>query len=529
MEHSVKKLIELFEEYEGNNYVTSRLEYYIQNLPTWINNDINNYEKRMNRTNELTNEYEIFCKIFLSKYKYFYLPSNNCFYEYDDKTYKIIKEDNIHYQLLYTITIEGKLVQWKHKTKTHIIKLIKERNLFTSIPETYTIQAVLGFLQTTLFENKDSAKYFLTVLGDNILKKNNEFIYIVTQNTKKILGLIEDIGLLTLGSSIVQNFITKHHDSHNRGNYRLIKTIDITVSLDVIKEILNKIGVDLLCVASHYSKRYNNAECYLTLKKKENENTELTKHALFFVNNSSQQIIDDFVSKCLTESSDETFIISWKNMHYIWKLYLSHINIPNMIYSNHLKEILKTKFSYKADNDSFTKITSKYLPQISMFLHFWEKYITIDNSSFNEYEIDELLCLYKYVNTQSVSITENEMIKFINHFFSPEVFILENKFVINIKCSLWNKCDNIQSFLDYYKCSQITNKNDSNNENSIDQGLLPIDDLYNSYQSFCNASMYVNNTSNMIVSKHYFENYISNELKQFIQFEKFIGVGWFES
>ena len=63
------------------------------------------------------------------------------------------------------------MVQWKHKTKTHIIKLIKERTLFTSIPETYTIQTVLGFLQTTLFETKDAAKYFLTVLGDNILKK----------------------------------------------------------------------------------------------------------------------------------------------------------------------------------------------------------------------------------------------------------------------------------------------------------------------------------------------------------------------
>ena len=359
METSIKKIVELFNQYEGNNYVTSRLEYYIQTLPTWINNDINNYSKRINRTTELTNEYELFCKIFLSKYKYFYLPSNNCFYEYDDKTYKIIKEDNIHYQLLSTITIEGKLVQWKHKTKTHIIKLIKERTLFTSIPETYTIQAILGFLQTTLFETKDSAKYFLTVLGDNILKKTSEFIYIVTQNTKKMLGLIEDIGMLTLGSSIIHNFITKHHDSHNRNNYRLIKTTDIQVSLDVIKEMLNKIGIDLLCVATHYSKRYNNAELYLSLKQKENENTELTKHVLFFVNNSSQQIIDDFVSKCLTESSDETFIISWKNMHYIWKLYLSQLNIPNMLYSNHLKENLKTKFSYNGDNDSFTKVTSK--------------------------------------------------------------------------------------------------------------------------------------------------------------------------
>jgi hypothetical protein len=525
MEPSVKKLTEIFNQYKENNYVINRLEYYIQNLPTWINNDINNYEKRINRTNELTNEYEIFCKIFLSKYKYFYLPSNNCFYEYDDKTYKIIKEDNIHYQLLSTITIEGKLVQWKHKTKTHIIKLIKERTLFTSIPETYTIQSVLGFLQTTIFETKDSAKYFLTVLGDNILKKNNEFIYIVNQNTKKILGLVEDIGNLTLGSSIIQNFITKHHDSHKHSNYRLIKTTDVQISLDVIKDMLNKIGIDLLCVASHYSKRYNNAESYLLLKAKGDENTELTKHVLFFTNNSSQEIIDDFVSKCLNESSDESFIISWKNMHYIWKLYLSQLNIPNMIYSNNLKDNLKMKLVYNTDNDSFTKITSKYLPQISMFLHFWEKYIIIENGVFNEYEIDELLCLYKYINTPSISITEQEMIKIINHFFLPDINIIENKFVVNIKCSLWNKCDSIQFFLDYYKSNHLLNKKENV---LVYQGLLAFDELYLSYQSFCNASMYVNNNLTMVVSKIYFENYISNELKQFIQFEKFISTEWLQ-
>ena len=193
MEQYTTKITDLFQLYDGNTYAVARLESYINNLPNWIISDINNYEKRVNRTNELSNEQEIFCKIFLSKHKYFYLPSNNCFYEYDDKTYKIIKDDDIHYQLLSTITTEGKLLQWKYKTKAHIVRLIKERNLFKSTPETYTIQTVLGFLQTTLFDTKNGAKYFLTILGDNILKKNSDFIFITTQNTKKILNLIDSI------------------------------------------------------------------------------------------------------------------------------------------------------------------------------------------------------------------------------------------------------------------------------------------------------------------------------------------------
>ena len=523
MEQYIKKLTDLFQFYDGNTYAVTRLESYINNLPNWIIADINNYEKRVNRTNELSNEQEIFCKIFLSKHKYFYLPSNNCFYEYDDKTYKIIKDDDIHYQLLSTITTDGKLLQWKYKTKSHIVRLIKERNLFKSTPETYTIQTVLGFLQTTLFDTKNGAKYFLTVLGDNILKKNSDFIFITTQNTKKILNLIDDIGYATTGSSIMNNFITKHHESHNRNNYRLIKTYENQVPADVIKEMLNKIGIDLLCVATHYSCRYLTAENYLSLNKIENETFKV--HALFLSNNTPQQIVDNFVSQCLTESEEETFFISWKNMHYIWKLYLTSINIPSMIYSNHLKEILKNRLQYNDTNDTFIKVTSKYLPQISKFLQFWENYITISNDWSNEYEIDELLSIFKNCYVSNELITEDEMLKIIKHFFSNTVDIIDNKFINNIKCNLWDKCEDISHFLEYYKKKTFSIKK---NENLTDDGIISIDDLYGSYQHYCNASMYVNKTHNMVVSKHYFEKYIAIKLKQFIQFEKFIGIEWLQ-
>ena len=60
------------------------------------------------------------------KHQYFYMPYNNIYYDYDGKTYKIIKDDDIHHHLLSTITDEGKLMPWKHKTKQNIIKQIKE-------------------------------------------------------------------------------------------------------------------------------------------------------------------------------------------------------------------------------------------------------------------------------------------------------------------------------------------------------------------------------------------------------------------
>ena len=67
-------------------------------------------------------------------------------------------------------------MQWKHKTKLNIIKQIRERSLFTCIPETDTIQDILYNLYPAIFTSKNCAKYFLTIIGDNILKKNQHLL-----------------------------------------------------------------------------------------------------------------------------------------------------------------------------------------------------------------------------------------------------------------------------------------------------------------------------------------------------------------
>ena len=222
--HTISQMInELNFKYKENPYMIQRLEYHLFNLPNTLEQENKKYDERINRFNELTLEQDNFYKVFLSKHQYFYMPYNSIYYEYDGKTYKIVKDDDIHYQLLSTITDEGKLIQWKHKTKQNIIKKIKERTLFKSTPETYTIQNVLGFLQT-IFQTKTEAKYFLTIIGECILKKNNNnLLYFISSNLKKLIVLIDSIVYITTGNSIMNNFITKYHDTHKLNSYRLIK------------------------------------------------------------------------------------------------------------------------------------------------------------------------------------------------------------------------------------------------------------------------------------------------------------------
>jgi hypothetical protein len=529
---------ELNIKYNDKPYMIQRLETHLFDLPDILDRENKKYDERVTRINELTLEQDNFYKVFLSKYQYFYMPYNSIYYEYDGKTYKIIKDDDIHYKLLSTITDEGKLIQWKHKTKQNIIKKIKERSLFKSTPETYTIQNVLGFLQT-IFQTKTEAKYFLTVIGDCILKKNdNNLLYFVSSNLKKCITLIDSIVYVTTGNSIMSNFITKYHETHKLNLYRLIKTNETTNSLssDIVKDVLNNIGIDLLCVATHYSERFSNADNYFINSQNSNDEDNIKNHVFYFVDKPLQIIINEFIEQCIEVVNfigtglKETDI-SWKNMHYIWKLYLSNINIPNMIYSQQLQDVLINKISYKNDSGNiiFTNVTSKYLPDVSSFLSFWEKHITITNdvNIDDEYEIDELMTLYKFYDKKNTQISDTNMIKMICHYFSPCVEVIDNKYITNIKCNLWCKHDDIKSFLELHKVNLINDY--SKNVQNPPSDLISFDDLYQSYKIYFNAKAIVDKKIYPIVSKQYFEKFILTQLTTYIKFDKFVSSEWLDN
>ena len=532
-------LSNLLEKYKDNPYILQRLQMHLTNLPTMLETENKRYEERISRINELTMEQDNFYKVFLSKHQYFYMPYNNIFYEYDSKTYKIVKEDDIHHDLLSTITDEGKLMAWKHKTKQNIIKQIKDRSLLKSIPETYTIQNVLGFLNT-VFETKTETKYFLTVIGDCILKKNSEpeyNMFFINSSTKKLVSFIDSIAYITTGNSIMNNFISKYHASHNLASYRLIKTNDNfnSIAIELIKDVLNKIGIDLLCVAAHYSDRYTNSDQFILNLPKDDP---IKQYTMFFYLNTTNKVVENFISQCIepvttTTINTTTYNISWNNMHYIWKAYLSSINIPNMIYSNNLKALLKTQLlntenitnsviGSQLSDVIFSNVTSKFLPSVCTFLSFWEKHISITTSEEDhcddEYEIDEISSIYKLTNKSS-NISDKEIIKMIMHYFYPQVEVIDNKYITNIRCNLWSKHDDINEMLTDYKIQK-------QNELVDELSLISFGDLYQNYISYIQAKLVIEKSFHPIVSKHFFEKFLSHYLAEYIKFDKFVSSEW---
>jgi len=527
-ENCISSLKELFKNYETDTYMLQRIHTHVNNyLPNTLKNEQINHDKRVNRNHFLTNEQQIFIQVFLSKNQYYYLNSNGYFYEYDGKNYFIVKEDDITHKLLSSISKERVLLDWKHKTKINVIKLIKERSLLNSIPETDTIQNVLNFIYPSLFASKTQAKYFLTVIGDNIFKKNTQLIFFVSQNMKKLLGDLDSISYLSIGNTnTTNNFVTKYHENNSYENYRLLK-INETFSHELWKEQLKKIGLDLLCVATHYSKRYEDSEKFLENKSDE----ELKKFALYLRCNNQHKIIETFCESYLNKVDDNNSLIHWKNLHFIWKQFLSVNSLPNMIYSNSLKNMLKNFYHYDEERDCFTNLTSKYLPIESDFIKFWEKTIQVtensgenennDNETFDELEIDELCMLFKsWTQTNgnheklvsNGNINEESVLKILKHFF-PNIEIVENKYVLNVSCHLWNKNTEIEKSFDYIKEQIKTNHT---------LALISFDDAYNYYYKYCN-----NESNKLIVSKRYFEKFLYSKIAKYIVYEKFIETSTF--
>jgi hypothetical protein len=506
----LEQLEKLNDQYKNNPYMLKRLHFHLtQILPKTLQNELQTWEKRKERNNYLLEEQKIFIQIFLSKNDYYYLPQTSTFYEYDKTnntyTYKMIKEDDVIYQLLSSISKDEKLMQWKYKTKFLLLKQIKERNLFQSIPETATIQRVISALVPSLFTDKKSAKYFLTILGDAILKKSTDLIFLVKPKTKPLLQELDSLLLKTINlANVTSNIMTKYHESYSYQNCRLLKINTASTDLNIIRSL----GLDLICIATYYShNRYSSSDNYL------NTLGDLKTYSLFLKNNTSKTIIDSFFQFAEIEAvtnpdqinlHKSKVCINWKNMHYIWKLYISKNSLPFMFYSNTLKNLLKERIQYDELADTFYGVTSKYLPYVSEVLHFWEETISIVESPDQSFDIDELCELFK--KKYKTNLTENDLVKIVAHFF-PSVEIKEVKYILNISCSLWDKSVDIIAALDQLKESYKTDIS----------SLILIDDAYKYYLKFCRK-----NKSPMIANKRYFEQWIHYNMADLIQFEKFI-------
>ena len=500
----VNVLSDLFQEHKNNPYALNKMSAYIGNLTSFINKTLKEKDEKDKEREKINKEKDIFITKFLKTHNYFYCQNTELFFNYDGVHYTHYNEDNIHHEILTSVTEGQNLIGFKHKIKTNVIKQIKEQSPLSSIPESTTIQYVINNLHPSIFRDKDGAKYFLTLIGDSILKKNENLIYIISPRAKAFCKDILNQAYNTLGITHIFNCIKYKYYDHNYQDCRLIMINDIykktTLDKDFYKHLL-----DFLCVACHYSNRYGSADKFL----ENSGNIFLINHSLYLKNNNLEIILNKFIEKSIEKCVGVS--VKWRNMLYLWKNFLDTMNIPNVAFNAKLKTLLIQNLEYNEETDSFNNITSVLLPQVSSFLKFWDENILKDEDE-TELEIDEICNLFKSWAGKTVySINEEMLLDLIQHFY-PDVTIEDDKYIQQYTCKLWDKKTQIIAALEGFK----TNNKGTNVPES----------LYNIYEYYC--KLYSNKS--FIVSKRYFEKIAVEYIeKEHIDNDNFILPTWWNN
>ena len=544
---AISIITELYSKYETDPYMSLRTHNYICNqLPNVFNNMMTTHKNRMQRTEELTCGQDNFIKSFLQNNQYFYVNSIDKFFYYNNFNYKPYSEDEILYHILTSITQNRNIMSWKYKTKTSIMKRIKENSLLTSIPESETIQNVLLSLYPAFFNTKCEAKYFLTIIGDNILKKQSQLIHFLPSSSKLFIRELNNICQNNLGINLLQTIKFKYHEEHEYSNCRMLHFNETIKYEKLWKPILQKLDVDLLCVASHYSTRYESSDEFII----NSQNHQLKNDVFYLKEKSIDELVSNFIKEyinvcvqkpimnswdelreqCYSDrelgvpnsSSSSSNIsssnsgISWKNLQYLWKHFLQSKRLPRVIYQASLKNILIQKLgNYSEETDFFKNIFSKFLPEIQKFLQFWEETMVEDTNE-SELEIEEISYLYNTWDNKTLTndgIGCPQILELIQYFY-PTIEIENEKYIQKIRCSLWDKHSDIQLSLDDMKSDNISNN------------YIEDISIYDAYSLYCKHHKRKIRFNRFVTSKSYFEKYVYEHLNSFICENGFISKQW---
>ena len=188
---STKKIEDLFDKYQDNEFIITKLQNYINNnLEATLINMYDNEIERRTKKDFIENEKALFIHTYLSRTHFYYIASTETFIMYDLFNYSICTEDDIQYDILSSLSTNNRLTSCKHQLKNTILKHIKSKKISDVVPESATIQMISDMFIPFIFLTKHELKYFLCIIGDNILKKNEHLHHFVKPSAKKFLNTL---------------------------------------------------------------------------------------------------------------------------------------------------------------------------------------------------------------------------------------------------------------------------------------------------------------------------------------------------
>ena len=102
---------------------------------------------------------------------------------------------------------------------------------------------------------------------------------------------------------------------------------------------------NFIVVCCHYSARYINADNYINKQK-----NLLKNKILYLKNNTKEKIVETFIHSMIESEHDTNNKILFKDIYFLWKMYLKQKNIPEILYKTEFESIIREKLNYHYNN-----------------------------------------------------------------------------------------------------------------------------------------------------------------------------------
>ena len=195
-------------------------------------------------------------------------------------------------------------------------------------------------------------------------------------------------------------------------------------------------------------------------------------------------------------------------MKFLWKRYLESNQLPHMAPYEAWHSTLKNILSHNQESDTFVGITSPHLPLVSSFCKFWDEFIVKDEDS--ELEAGDIVMLFSSVGGKLGRGTTDPaavLMDLVRHFY-PTVMLEDDKYALGVRCTLWDKADDVAKAVEDFK------------QHQAEQGFeysTSLDAIYEYYSKVPKPRA---------VSKRLFEKMAADILGDYIDAEGCISSAW---
>ena len=389
---------------------------------------LDEFKERQNNPHEVID-------MFFNCHYYYYISTSDLYIQYKNSVYDIINENQLIHNILHYLNENRQEylldTHTKNVMKSKIQKIIKQKTIYDSIPDSETLQNILSFFYPNLFDDKQYCKYFLNVIGDIIMKKNNN-IYFVPIFMKSFLQKLNKYIYLYFHSiNIFQWFKFKYSD-HDTSVSRIIQMKPLNMNYFNLSV---SFFINMICVSIHYSVRHSSSEQYLS-----ELSPSIKNNILWIQQETKENMVKKFIESYMIEK--DNCIMDEKDMLFLWKSYLTkECKLNIFIKKQELYDIIENFIEVR--NNKFINVYSLFLPYVETFKQFWDIHIYIDKNEY-DFEVNELYDIYCTVYKSKIN---ESIFKDLIEFYFPNIVIVEDKYIKQIGCTLWNKKKELEPYI----------------------------------------------------------------------------------